>query len=164
MKERVGDNIMRSTTTFTRVNGTTGTVGDAALAFRPDIRPDALNDVFEHLRGHNLLGGSDGRNGRTIIDRFIHGGDRATAGGERVDEGDDAEGGQSSVEANSGRDLINGDRHRARGVDADLGNTPDLHRRLAAITQDLATFGVDGAARIELRHRPGEAGIDLFAA
>jgi Ca2+-binding RTX toxin-like protein len=42
---RVGDNILLSTATFTRSNGTTGTLGNAALAFRPGrgAAPSAVN-------------------------------------------------------------------------------------------------------------------------
>ncbi len=46
---KVGENIVVNTTTFRRTDGSVGTVGDVALAFKPTPEPVATNGVWEGL-------------------------------------------------------------------------------------------------------------------
>lgn len=60
---KIGENIVVATTTFTRANGTTGTVGDVALAFNPSSRnPRGADAQLSALR-RGIIDGFDGFNG-----------------------------------------------------------------------------------------------------
>jgi hypothetical protein len=61
--ELLGENIIIATTTFRRENGTTGTVGDVALAFNPSSRQSRSDDAQLSALRRSINVGFDGFGG-----------------------------------------------------------------------------------------------------
>jgi hypothetical protein len=143
-----GKNIVRSTASFTRADGSIGTVGDVALAFRPAAEAgldQGLESILDRLRNSNLFDGD-----ADLSDLF--GPRRAVPSPvDRVENGAD------EGEGRAGPRLPRSHSIEALGADAELG------RRLAAIAQDLASFGGASAAALELRQSIRDGTTDLFA-
>jgi hypothetical protein len=142
---KLGSNMVRSTATFTRVNGSVGTVGDVALAFRPGS-DQAGQGILDLIRQHQLFGGDEGRGFWNSL--------FAAADGHRGDELSDA------LPAQPPLGEADDQAAEAERVGASLVN----ENLLAMMAQDLASFGVERAASLELRRWHESRPIDLFAA
>ncbi|HEX8366910.1 MAG TPA: Ig-like domain-containing protein [Allosphingosinicella sp.] len=134
---KLGDNIVLSTGTFTRTDGSTGTLADAALAFRPGARGPA--------DGVTAQGASDALELRLEALRA------ALDSPMRLDALDFED--QSEL--------------AAKGTDAQAiaaGPAELLDRRTALMTQHMAAFGAAaGEAEWRLREQPRAAHFDYFA-
>lgn len=162
---KIGDNILLSTATFTRTNGLMGTVGDAALAFKPGRTSPVLPEGREGLDGlleprlQALRDGVD-RNTRfrndglryqipAHLDPF----DYFASPGPDADRAEDAGGLSYDTQ-----DLPSGPIPDAMMLPPNRSN--DL--RLALMTQHMAAFGArSGEAQWDSRRGPQPA-YDYF--
>jgi Ca2+-binding RTX toxin-like protein len=148
---KIGDNVVLSTGTFTRTDGSTGTLADAALAFRPGrggaaAAADAGVDVAElERRLETLRSGIDGP--------LLGAGDFPRGPFPTLPrDGETGDGAEDPAGADAGD-------ASAASAAADL-----VDRRTALIAQDMAAFGAaSGEAEWRLRERGQTPHFDYFA-
>ncbi|HYG29179.1 MAG TPA: Ig-like domain-containing protein [Allosphingosinicella sp.] len=134
---KLGDNVVLSTGTFTRTDGSTGTLADAALAFRPGAR-----------------GAADGVTAQNASDALERRLEALRAG-------------LDSPMRLDALDFEDQNKLAAKGSDPQAiaaGPAELLDRRTALMTQHMAAFGAAaGEAEWRLREQPRAAHFDYFA-
>ena len=170
---KVGDNVLISTSTFTRSNGSTGSVGNAALAYKPG--QEAASALVGSLRATREGIASDdlrfGLNLPSNVDPFDYFTDVLSS----VDTVSGGVGFTNTAQDNklrnikSSLEVISADEAAAldaqnrlqTSAGASLTNTDRL---LALMTQDMSTFGVKHGENDNIWRKDGLGrAVDFFA-
>ncbi|MEP7348493.1 MAG: tandem-95 repeat protein [Sphingorhabdus sp.] len=166
---KVGENILISTSTFTRSNGSTGTVGNAALAFIPGKDTAAslvasLRNTRTGISGGNL---GFGLNLPSNVDPFDYfagdeGVPRSEANLLAYEPANWLRGVDSSIEAISDTDAAALDAQMVGKIPYTSGSV-NGDRLLAIIAQDMASFGVKSGENELSWRRDGVRPVEFFA-
>jgi hypothetical protein len=165
---KLGENAVIATGAFMRVNGSTGTVADAALAFRPAAQPRASAQQAAPLRGDGGAVFGDGAAGpREALLRALRSGldlfDTHLSLQWTLPAADDAgfwSGGGAAARLAAGADLATQDLPRvavdAEDVPGAAAEMADRDPHLAQLIQHMASFGARSGEN-ELHSRTSSA-------